>query len=84
MTFEELKEIALNPNAYYCGATNNPQRRKNEHSSDGKDGVLYYAQVPRVKDAENELLSMKNWGDNRQMTSHYKHNNSGKVYVIVY
>ena len=68
MTFEELKQIARKPNANYCGATNNLKRRRCEHSYDGKDGALYmyYARVPKVKEAENEPLSTKNWEDNNQ------------------
>ena len=83
MTFEELKEIARNRNAYYCGATNKPRRRKNEHSRKGKNGTMYYAQVDDAQYSENVLLSMKHWRGNIQKTSGYHNKNGGLEYVYV-
>ena len=85
MTFEELQKIARNPNAKYCGATNDPQRRKNEHSRKGKNGTMYYTQVDDAQHYENVLLSMrgKQWSGNSQKSSGYHNNNEGLQYVYV-
>lgn len=82
MSFSELIKIAPDSNAYRCGASIDPTKRKNGYSHEGYFGTMYYAYVQHVRDAEEELLAIKDWEGNVQKRSNYKHNDEGYVYII--
>lgn len=84
MSFQELKRqvLAKGAAAIRCGATDNPNRRKNEYSENGYFGVMMYSQVSDMKKAENELLAMKDWPRNKERHSNKHPNESGYVYFI--
>ncbi len=83
VSFEELQQIARKDNAFRCGSTNDPNRRKNEYSSrEGFTGTMYSARVSNMKQAEDVLLEIKDWPKNKQTKSNIRPK-EGYVYVII-
>ncbi len=82
VSFETLLQIARSNDAFRCGSTNDPHRRKNEYSSrEGYTGTMYFARSSDMKEDEDTLLGIKDWPKNKQKKSNSQVN-KGYVYVI--
>ncbi len=80
-TQEQLLQIAQESHVIYAGATINPWRRADDHSSDGFTGTMFFAETRNMMQAEDRLLRVRNYRHNTHQQSNADPS-PGYIYVI--
>ena len=80
-TFNELQQIAAQSGGIRVGATDDPNRRANEHEREGYSGQMYYFKTENMRKAEDKLLEQAPGIHNVQQRSNAE-DKPGYVYAI--
>ena len=80
-TFQKLLEIGKRRDNVYVGATDNPNRRAEEHENE-YSGVMYTFETKDMRNDEDKLLQETPGKYNEQRKSNAE-NKPGFVYVII-